>query len=230
MTQSLRSCDCWVTISDTGLVPISVVLADDHRLTATALADSLRGHGLAIAGIAHSVPEAIELVSSNTPGVLVTDLDMGAGPSGLDLAVRVRRAFPLTGVVVLTAYEDPKLFGPDTPEVPDDVVYLVKHDLGTVEDLLTAVHLAHLYATGAEPVPKRRTRFALTHSQASLLRLVAKGMSNQAIADELTVTPDTVAKSINRLAKRFAISSTDQRNVRVALTQKYFDYIGFQRD
>jgi len=62
------------------------------------------------------------------------------------------------------------------------------------------------------------------------LRLIAQGLSNQAISDELSVSPDSVAKSINRLAKKLGVGKTESRNVRVALTQKYFDYIGFQRE
>jgi len=60
--------------------------------------------------------------------------------------------------------------------------------------------------------------------------LVAQGLSNQAISEMLSLSPDSVAKSINRLAKKLGVSQSETRNVRVALSQKYFDYIGFQRE
>ena len=215
---------------DTFGVSLSVVLADDHRLTANALADSMKSHKVNVLAVAHSVPEAMALTMKHQPDVLVTDLDMGVGPSGLDLVQRVRKEIPTCGAVVLTAYEDPKLFSPEMPPVPDEVVYLVKQRVDRVEELIAAVELARRYATREEQAPRKSKRFALTQPQAALLRLVAQGLSNQAIAAELSVTHDSVAKSINRLAKRFQINATDQRNVRVALTQRYFDYVGFQRD
>ena len=218
-------------MADTGSVSVlRVVLADDHRLTASALSDSLRGHGLDVAAVVHSAADGLQAVTTHRPHVLVTDLDMGPGPSGIDLALRAKSVMARLGVVVLTAYEDPKLMSAKMPDVPSDVVYLVKHRVTEVQELLAAVRTAYGYATGELVPPRKTTRFALTEAQASLLRLVAQGLSNQAIADELRLTPGSVTVGINRLAKKLGVSATDSRNVRAALSQKYFDYVGFQRE
>lgn len=209
---------------------LRVVLADDHRLTASALSDSLRSHGVDVVAVVHSPSDALDAVSTHRPHVLVTDLDMGPGPSGIDLALRVKQVMARIGVVVLTAYEDPKLMAPHMPEVPSDVVYLVKHRVSEVSELLTAVRTAYQFATGEVKPPLKPTRFDLTASQASLLRLVAQGLSNQAIAEELKLTPGSVTVGINRLAKKLGVSASDSRNVRGALSQRYFDYVGFQRE
>lgn len=218
-------------MSDTGGVPaLRVVLADDHRLTASALSESLRSHGVDVVAVVHSPSDALGAVRTHRPHVLVTDLDMGPGPSGIDLALRVKQVMARIGVVVLTAYEDPKLMAPHMPEVPSDVVYLVKHRVSEVSELLTAVRTAYQFATGEVRPSAKPTRFDLTVSQASLLRLVAQGLSNQAIAEELQLTPGSVTVGINRLAKKLGVSASDSRNVRGALSQRYFDYVGFQRE
>lgn len=209
---------------------LRVLIADDHHLSAKALADSFRARGADVVAISHSVPDALDAVRAELPDVLISDLDMGPGPSGVDLAVRVRSALPATGVVLLTAYEDPKLFSSNMPALPPEVVYMVKQRVREIEELEAAVVLACDYANGRQRPPKAVSRSMLTESQADLLRLLAQGLSNQAIALELSVSQDSVAKSINRLAKRLGVAQSTQQNVRVALSQRYFDFIGYQRE
>jgi len=206
-----------------------VVLADDHRLTASALADSLRSHGADVVAVAHTAAEALRFVAKKKPDVLITDLDMGQGPNGIDLAQRVAKSHPTTGIVLLTAYEDPKLLSNKIATIPAHAVYVVKHRIGDVAELLEAVERAWRYANKLEKTPTSAKRFALSTAQADLLRLIAQGLSNQAIADELNLTVGTVTTSIYRLSKKFDLGSTEERNVRAALTQKYYDYVGFQR-
>lgn len=216
---------------DTGqMAKLRVVIADDHRLTAHAIADSLSGRGFDVVGVAYGVPDALDLVTRHEPDLLISDLDMGPGPTGADLVVRVAAQFPRMGLVLLTAYEDPKLLAPGMPTLPARVVYRVKHHLSDLGELEAAATMALDYASGTTRPMGGGHREPLTEAQANLLRLVAQGLSNQAISEALSVSPDSVAKSINRLAKRLGVSKTEHTNVRVALSQKYFDYIGFQRE
>jgi len=209
---------------------LRIVVADDHRLTAHAIADSLNSRGYEVVATCGGVAEALSAVTQYEPEVLLTDLDMGPGPSGADLIDRVAPKFPKMGIVLLTAYEDPKLLAAGMPTLPARVVYRVKHHVSDLDELETAVVLAREYASGAGRPEKASRHQPLTEAQANLLRLVAQGLSNQAISDMLSLSPDSVAKSINRLAKKLGVSQSETRNVRVALSQKYFDYIGFQRE
>ena len=207
-----------------------VVVADDHRLTVEGLADSLRSRNIRVAGVAHSVPEAKKLVTSVVPDVLLTDLDMGPGPNGIDLGLTLRSAQPELGVVVLTAFEDPKLLASRISNFPRDFVYLVKQRVDNLDEVVEACALARAYALGDAEPPASADRFPLSRSQAEMLRLVASGLSNRAIADQLSLHEDSVAKSINRLAKKLQLNRGEDSNVRVSLTQVYFDMVGFQRD
>lgn len=209
---------------------LSAVVVDDHRLTAFALADSLRQRSIDVRAVAHDVAEALKVIKESTPDVVVTDLDLGPGPSGIDFARKLRSSYPRTGVVVLTAYEDPRLFHADIPPIPREVVYLVKQQIKQLDELAEAVGLAVAYARGAIKTSESQVRFPLTQSQAALLRLVAQGLTNQSIAETLKLTEDSVAKAINRLAKKLGVSSATGTNVRVGLTQRYFDFVGYQRE
>lgn len=207
-----------------------VVVADDHRLTLEGLADSLRSRAIRVAGVAHSVPEAKKLVTSAQPDVLLTDLDMGPDPNGIDLGLTARASQPDLGVVVLTAFEDPKLLSARIPTFPKDFVYLVKQRIDNLDEVVEACELARAYVIGEAQAPQASGRFPLSRSQAEMLRLVGSGLSNRAIADQLSLSEDSVAKSINRLAKRLEVSRDRDTNVRVSLTQIYFDMMGFQRE
>lgn len=209
---------------------LTVVVADDHRLTVEGLADSLRSRDIRVAGVAQSVPEAQKLVKAVKPDVLLTDLDMGPGPNGIDLGLTLRSTQPTLGVVVLTAFEDPKLLSARIPTFPSDFVYLVKQRIDNLDEVVEACALACSYALGEADPPNSSDRFPLSRSQAEMLRLLASGLSNRAIAEQLSLSEDSVAKSINRLAKKLDVARGENTNVRVSLTQIYFDLMGFQRE
>lgn len=97
---------------------LTVVVADDHKLTLSGVADSLAARRISVVGRGHSAPDAISLVEQFEPDVLVTDLDFGPGPTGLDVATFLRKKMPLLGIVVLTAYADPRLHAASLSSAP----------------------------------------------------------------------------------------------------------------
>jgi DNA-binding NarL/FixJ family response regulator len=208
------------------MTQMSVVIVDDHRMTAFSLGETLRSRGIIVSGVEHSASAAMEAVKRASCDVLVTDLDLGFGPSGIDLALQAKKSRPGLGIVVLTAYEDPKLFEPALPHLSRGFVYVVKQQLTRADELVASLELARDYATGAKK-PGSRPVFPLSLSQARILRLVARGMSNQAIAHELSMTLDSVNTSVKRLAKKLGIKRDSDTNVRVLLTQRFFDLIGY---
>ena len=208
---------------------IPVVVVDDHRMTAFSLKDSLESRGIVVSAIEHTATAGMEAVEEKPCEVLVTDLDLGPGPSGLHLALQTTRAHENLGVVILTPYEDPKLFEPTVGPMPQEFVYVLKQQLSQIDDLIASIELARDYATGAK-TPSGKQTFPLTSSQAHILRLVARGMSNQAIGQELHLSADSVATTLKRLARKLGITRTTDSNVRVLLTQKFFHHIGYTGD
>jgi len=207
--------------------PLRVVVADNHHLTRSGVADSLSAHGLDVVGEASTAADALALVAKNEPDALITDLDFGPGPSGLDVALRVRTAHPLIGIVILSAYGDPRLHQVTTDIVPRGLIYLIKQHVGSTADITDAVKLS--ISRAAKSLAGSLPRVDLTSAQISVLRLVAQGLSNQAIAQSLSITEDSVAKTINRMAKRLGISQGPETNIRAALIQSYFDLVGSNR-
>ena len=203
---------------------LRVVVADDHSLTLQGVSDSLLSHGMSVVGRGKTAAEAVELVKKHRPDALVTDLDFGPGPTGLDIAESLRASFPRLGIVVLSAYGDPRLHSESLVSAPAGVVYLIKQQVASTAQLAEAIRVSIDKAAKAEA--GELPAINLTSVQIAVLRLVAKGLSNHAIAQELSVTEDSVSKTINRMLKRLGIAQDSGVNSRAALLQSYFDMIG----
>lgn len=203
---------------------LNVVVADDHSLTLQGVSDSLLSHGISVVGRGKTAAEALALVKKLKPDALVTDLDFGPGPTGLDIAESLRASFPRLGIVILSAYGDPRLHSESLVSAPAGVVYLIKQQVESTAQLAEAITVSIDKATKAEvgELPS----INLTSGQIAVLRLVAKGLSNHAIAEELSVTEDSISKTINRMLKRLGIAQNSGVNSRAALLQSYFDMIG----
>lgn len=206
------------------MIRLKVVVADDHKLTLSGVADSLTARGIDVVGRGHSAPEAISLVEQLTPDVLVTDLDFGPGPTGLDVATFLRKKMPLLGIVVLSAYADPRLHATSLSTAPSGLVYLIKQNIDGPSIIVEAVEASVEKARTAEK--GELPRVDLTPAQLAVLRLIASGLSNQAISENLSITEESVSKTVNRMLKRLGITAGPSVNNRAVLIQHYFDFIG----
>lgn len=209
------------------MTELRVVVADDHQLTLSGVADSLSMNGVTIVGRARNAPDAIALVLQTKPDALVSDLDFGPGPTGIDIATHLRKKLPKLGIVVLSAYGDPRLHHASLGEAPKGMVYLIKQQVSETADIVDAVALSIERAEKAEKGELPRVN--LTPAQIAVLRLVAQGLANQAIANELSVTEESVSKTINRMIKRLNLPTGANINSRAALVQSYFDLVGANR-
>jgi len=78
---------------------------------------------------ASSVSEALSLVKSFSPELIIADLDLGPGPTGIDLINKVDKDFPEIKLAVLTAHTSPNLVDIRVKGLPSHVQYIVKADL-----------------------------------------------------------------------------------------------------
>jgi DNA-binding NarL/FixJ family response regulator len=208
--------------------PLGVVVVDDHGLTLSAVSDSLAINGLTVLARARDAVSAVDAVIKFQPDALVIDLDLGPGPSGIHIAVSLRKQFPLLGVVILSGYSDPRLLSADMPAAPLGSVYLVKQQIDGTGVVVTAVResVERAHSGSAASVPT----LDLTRTQVTVLDLLARGLTNAAIADRLSVSEDTIAKHVTRMAKKLGISKGGGTNVRGALTGAYFAFVGNRRE
>jgi DNA-binding NarL/FixJ family response regulator len=165
---------------------------------------------------ASSVREALSLVKTFSPELIITDLDLGPGPTGIDLINKVNKDFPEIKLAVLTAHTSPNLVDIRVKGLPSHVQYIVKADLHASNSF------ENILKNAFEQNPKIKTSTSkpidaiyLSNTQAELLKLIAQGLSNQAIADKRGTTLRAVEALINRTYQALKLNENDSMNLRV---------------
>lgn len=197
---------------------IAVLLVEDDNFTRSTLAAALERHGIDVPHALSSAREAMALV--HLPDVALLDLDLGPGPTGIDLAIALRERAPAIGVVLLTSYDDPRLLAADLPPAPRGTRYLRKREVSDVTMVVTSIIGAArnpMEVTATE----RTERIDLSDSQVDVLRGVAEGLSTAEIAHRRGVSDKAVEKAITQLCARFGLERLPTHNQRVRLAAEY---------
>lgn len=203
------------------------LVVDDDDFVRFLLVRTLRDLGFATVDDAASASDAVRLASARGPDLAVLDLDLGGGPTGIDLAYGLRKAHPALAVIILSSYTDPRLLGANR-ELPDGGVYLSKREVGDVEVLkraITEVIDAPRGRRAGSPAATVGGR-KLSDNQVEVMRLVAEGFSNAEIARRRHLTEPAVEKAIARLIKQLDLAPGREDNARVLITQAYYALIG----
>ncbi|MFZ8910004.1 MAG: response regulator [Candidatus Nanopelagicales bacterium] len=205
-----------------------VLLVDDDEFTRFLLVRALASFGYDEAVACDGAPAAVVAAETLRPHVAILDLDLGPGPSGIDLAHALRRKQPDLAIILLTSFEDPRLLV-GSATLPSGTIYLTKRAVGNDEVLPRAMEtvLASPCAdTNARIGKGMATPLSLSDNQVDIMRLVAEGHSNAEIGRRLHLTERGVAKAVSRLVKQLGLESGADGNVRVLITQAYFQYSG----
>lgn len=203
------------------------LVVDDDDFIRFLLVRTLADLGFATIDDASSAADAIRLALARRPELAVVDLDLGMGPTGIDLAHGLRKAHPALAVVILSSYVDPRLLGASR-ELPEGAVYLSKRDVGDVDVLKRAVTTVLDAPRGRRPGAPQATVSGrrLSDNQVAVMRLVAEGCSNAEIARRRHLTEPAVEKAIARLIRQLELTPSREQNARVLIAQAYYALIG----
>jgi two-component system nitrate/nitrite response regulator NarL len=211
----------------TGEVAKTLLIVDDDSFARITLTETLTSHGFHVVESCETASEAIRVHRSKLPLAALVDLDLGKGPTGLDVATAMRRDNPAVGIVFLSSYRDPRLIASRGQKPPLGSQYLVKSDLSDVRTLLRAIELSITAkkSTSAwdSPINDLST---LTNTQIETLKLVAEGHSNREIARIRHVTEKSVEQTVGRIASKLGIVNRLETNQRVAIAQAFFRNLG----
>ncbi len=203
--------------------PITVVLVDDHVLVRDGVRAYLSAQtDIRVVGEAASGPEAVEVVRSTAPDVVLMDLLL-PGMSGIEATQHVRRISPRSQVVVLTSFhEDNDIF----PAIKAGALSYLLKDVGP-QEVAAAIRAA---AQGQATIhPRVATRLVselsgsrtpgvnpfveLTEREQEVLRLLAQGHSNSTIADLLVISEKTVKGHVSNILAKLDLDDRTQAAV-----------------
>jgi DNA-binding NarL/FixJ family response regulator len=211
-----------------GAATVRVLVVEDDALLRSALARALESDAIEVVASCATAADAMAIAHEAGIDALVTDLDLGGRPNGIELAHALRRDDPDLAIVVLTSYADPRLVGIGGAQLPAGTEYVVKQSVADLDVVGQAI--ARAVAHVATPIAGTDTRvgraIALTDVQLETLRLVAAGYTNRQIATERVVTQKSVEVTIARLSRRLGIPAGRAANQRVLLTRAHYELSG----
>lgn len=192
---------------------IRVVLADDSFLVRQALAHVLEAaDGIDVVATCRDRGSLERTIEAESPDVVVTDIRMPPTDSdeGLQVAAALRRAHPDIGVVVLSQYAEPRYSLALLDGGSARRAYLLKERVQYGGQLVSAIRTvaeggSMIDAKVVDVLMTERTRAErsplaqLTPREREILSYVARGHSNQAIAEELCLTKRAIEKHINAI-------------------------------
>ncbi len=190
-----------------------VDIVEDQRLIrallSQGLAESVR---LRVRWAFEDAEMALERWMADPPEAAIIDIRL-PGMNGVQLGVQAKRQSPHLGIVLLSSHAYPALLKRLPADAADGWAYLLKDDV----DMTTIADAVDAAVSGRRVVDAAVTRLAgsdgsvnaLSDRQAEMLRLLASGKSNAAIAEAMHLTRKSVENAINRLYSTLGLDTED---------------------
>jgi DNA-binding NarL/FixJ family response regulator len=212
---------------------IRVVLGEDSFLAREAVGSVLAAaDGVELVGAAGDLDSLRAMVEELRPDVVVTDIRMPPDNTdeGIRLAAELRSTHPEIGVVVLSQHAEPTYATLLFEEGSERRAYILKESLKNQAELTRALETVAEGGSVVDPivveqlVEARRAHEdsrldGLTPSELEILRMIAEGRSNAAIAESRVITKRAVERHINSIFMKLDLREAEDvsRRVKAAL-------------
>lgn len=200
-----------------------IVLVDDEPFVRSMLSAALAALSIEVVVSCASAREALGALDESNIDVAVLDLDLGPGPTGVDVAHALRERQRTIGIIFLTSFSDPRILDPQGRSLPRGARFLVKSSLGSPETLRDMIVEAR-----HDPLKEIHQEFqasGLTTNQIEVLRLISLGRSNAEIATEMGVGDKAVERTVGRIMEVLGIDRASG-NSRIQLARRYLELSG----
>jgi DNA-binding NarL/FixJ family response regulator len=204
---------------------LRVVLAEDDILLREGLASLLERSGFEVAGQAADASQLLTLVRHEVPDLVVVDIRMPPTNTteGLEAARVIRREFPKTGILVLSAHVEIEHVM-ELLASGRGIGYLLKSRVTDVAEFVETLERIAKGGSVVDPalvqelVSARRRNdplAVLSAREREVLGLMAEGRSNAGIGRRLWVTEGTVEKHVRSILAKLRLPETDDDHRRV---------------
>ena len=203
--------------------PITVMIVDDHEMVRKGARGYLEAQpDIAVVGEAESGLDAIRLAREAVPDVVLMDLVM-PGMDGVEATRKVKDVSPRSQIIILTSFhEDEHIF----PALQAGAISYLLKDVKAIE-LVEAIRRASIGEATLHPrvaarlikqfsreKPERGALFTeLTDREVEVLTLIARGFTNQKIADELVISIGTVKGHVSNILSKLHLADRTQAAV-----------------
>lgn len=200
---------------------IRVFLVDDHEVVRRGIADMINAEpDLEVVGEAATARQAVARVAATVPDVAVLDVRLPDG-SGIDVCRTIRSANPVVQCLMLTAYDDDEasysavLAGASGYVLKDirgqhlvESIRRVARGESLVQKAVTRKVVTELTGTAADSPASN-----LTTRERQVLELIAEGLTNRQIGDQLDLAEKTVKNYVSGLLAKLGMARRTQAAV-----------------
>ena len=198
-----------------------ILVVDDEDIVRESLQDWLDGVGYDVA-VAASAEEALEILKKKKFNIMIADLVM-PGMDGVEATRQVKDISPRTQIIILTSFhEDEHIF----PALQAGAISYLLKDV-KARELVEAIQraakgeatlhprvAARLIKQFSHGEPDRRTLFTeLTEREVEVLTLIARGFTNQKIAEDLVISVGTVKGHVSNILSKLHLADRTQAAV-----------------
>ena len=210
--------------------PRRILVVEDDTFLQALIADTLTGSGFEVK-VANNAASAKSVMTDFDPDAAVLDIELGNGPTGIDLAELIVRQFPHTAIIFLTHLPDPRFVGVDSTAIPHKAAYIRKETI-TQQGALVQI-IEDTLRDGSKKNKKLRTDLdparplaSLSKSQIAVMRSIAQGMTNAEIAAQRGSTVRAVEHLVRRTFSAANIDGDQSVNARTAAARAYIKAAG----
>ena len=185
---------------------MKILIADDNRLMLEGLRRALeRIEDIEIAGVTHSGAQVLPLVERRRPDVVAVELGLRTA-DGRTCLTALRDEHPEVTVVVLSAGATPAVIRAALSAGARAFITKNVNPLDIPSAIRQAYEGTVYHALGGAPHPEEALRSAgLTEREITMLKALARGLSNRAISQELWVTEKTVKFHLGNLYRKLGV-------------------------
>lgn len=215
---------------------MKIVIADDHAVVRSGFAMILNFQDdMEVVATAADGIEAYKMVAKHNPDILLMDLSMPPGESGLIATAKINEDFPNTKIIILTMYDDEEyLFhvlkngarGYVLKNSPDEqLVSAIRmvYQGGIYIHPKIATSLVREFINNDQRVDESNPYQILSTREIEILPLVAKGYGNKEIAEMLHISVKTVEAHKAKLMDKLNLKTRPEL-VEYALKKKLLDF------
>lgn len=217
---------------------LRIVIADDHAVVRTGFSMILNfQEDMEVVDTAAEGVEAYQKVMQHRPDVLIMDLSMPPGESGLIATSKIMESFPETKILILTMYDDDEyLFhvlrngekGYILKNAPDEQLISAVRTVyrgDTYIDPKMTTSLVNEFVNNSDQDGKNTNDpfRILSKRELEVLPLIAKGYGNKDIAEKLFISVKTVEAHKTHIMQKLELKSKPEL-VEYALKKKLLDF------
>ena len=203
------------------MMKIRVIIADDHSVVRAGLRGLLSAAGLDVVGEAVTGREAVALAQSLRPNVILMDVRMPE-MDGLQALTAIKAAMPEISIVMLTVYASTEYLSRAIAAgaagyllkdaEPEEITHVVRA-AAAGESVIDATLLQSVLQHTQVAETSALQRVDLTHQELRVLKLIALGLSNDAIAETLVISRNTVKTHVRHIFEKLVVSDRTQAAV-----------------